>query len=129
MTALSVGQAVGLGLPLLAGIELLQVPFWVRLSTLHVEVRDDGVRVKNPFSTRLYRWTDIQAFGLFQRGLRIRCGYVDLRTGERVSLWSIEGPNPGLFPNVDTVERQIATLNDCLAQQTKDGESSEVGSE
>ena len=69
---------------------LLSVHAW-RRARAGVSITTEGFVIRNPWSTRLVRWSEVGAIGtrtlLFTRTV----AFVETTTGERVYMWSVQG--------------------------------------
>jgi Bacterial PH domain len=98
-----VGAGVGLGWFLVG-----------RVALAGVEVRDDGVLVRNPFADRFLAWHDVHEFAIGRYLVFSRLGVARLHDGSRVPLFGIQviesAFNPGDRQAHDIVERLNAAL-------------------
>jgi hypothetical protein len=89
--AIELGAAdfVPFGLLRLAGAGSIAAFLGLRMARLGVFVKEEGIKVRNPFKTKMVRWSDIRGFTL-HRTLLGDFGRVELHTGEAVRLWGIQ---------------------------------------
>lgn len=91
-----------------------------RAAITKVTVEEAGVRIVNVTRTRLIPWEAIERFTVGSLHGLARIGIVELRSGDRMGIWSIQGPNPAIRPNNRSAERLIDALNAELARHTAD---------
>jgi len=77
-----------------------------------------GLRIVNLTRTHFIHWEDIKGFSVEPLHLLPKVGIVELRNGERVGIWSIQGSNPVIRPNNTSAEKLIEALNVELARHT-----------
>ncbi len=90
---------------------------WVgwRTATAGVGVEDDGVVVRNVLRSRYLKWDEIARFVVLPYGA-YSMGYVELRSGQKLRAWGIQGRVRDLFPNSTWATAPIDELNEILAE-------------
>jgi hypothetical protein len=86
-----------------------------RTATAGVGADEDGVIVRNVIRSRRIRWDQIAKFSVVPYG-PYSMGYVELRNGQKLRAWGIQGRIRGLFPNSTWATTPIDELNEILAE-------------
>jgi hypothetical protein len=112
----------GLELPAraaLAGVGVALGWFLVgRVALAGVQIREDGLVVRNPLVRRVLAWRDIEAFALGgYRGFS-RLGLARLRDGSRVPLFGIQAIESAFNPGDRQAQEIVDRLNAILAAKS-----------
>ena len=75
---------------------------------------EDGVRIRNPFSSRTIRWDDIRGFRIGRHGPLGAVCIVDLADGGSAYAFGIQMPNVARKPKEPAM---VAELNRMLAER------------
>jgi PH (Pleckstrin Homology) domain-containing protein len=113
--AIEVGAAdfVPFGLLRLAGAGSIAAFLGLRMARLEVFVEEDGIRARNPFTTKVVPWSDIRGFTL-HRTLLGDFGIAELHTGETVRLWGIQPRSRVAGARDRRAEMAVVSLNQQL---------------
>jgi hypothetical protein len=103
--------AVGLSL-----FSLALIFFGVKAALGGIQVLEDGVRIRNPFSTRFVPWADIERFSLGRAGLWPYAGRLHKVDGQILTIWGIQAPN--IAPDNRWTGALIERLNQALSDHT-----------
>lgn len=103
LRAVLVGAGVGLGWFLVG-----------RVALAGIQVREDGVFVRNPFARRLLPWREIQGFSLGRYAVFTGLGVATLRDGSRVPLFGIRAVESAFNPGDRQAQRMVESLNAAL---------------
>ena len=101
-----IGAGVGLGWFLVG-----------RIALAGVRLRDDGLEVRGPFSHRILRWDQIEAFELRRWTVLPRLGQARLQDGSRVPLFGIQEIRSAFNQGDRQAHEIVATLNERLEAQ------------
>lgn len=86
-----------------------------RVALAGVQVREDGLVVRNPFVRRLLPWSEIAGFSLGRYAAFTGLGLASLRDGSRVPLFGIRAVESAFNPGDRQAQRLIESLNAALA--------------
>ena len=98
----------GIGFALIYGY----IGFRAARSRVYAESR--GVRIVNAFRTIDLSWGEIARFRVDRYGPYPKIGVAELKTGRRVHMAALQGPNPLGRPRNRTAENLVASLNGLL---------------
>jgi len=79
-----------------------------------VYVLPEGIRIVNPFRTKIVPWRQIAQFSLRSWGPFPLMGHVDLIDHSSEHIFGIEAPNPLTRPRSRSAQKLIAELNEVL---------------
>ena len=96
-------------------IVALSVFVFVRLARAGVYAGEDGIRVRNPFSTVEVPWADLVRFTARPQGGFPLMGFAQRVDGTEVQLWGVQARS-GSTGAKRVVEDVIAQLNERLSQ-------------
>ena len=98
-----IGAGVGLGWFLVG-----------RIALAGVRLREDGLEVRGPFSERVLRWDEIEAFELKRWTVLPRLGQARLQDGSHVPLFGIQEIRSAFNQGDRQAHDIVATLNERL---------------
>lgn len=108
LRAMVAGAGVGLGWFLVG-----------RMALAGVQVREEGLLVRNPFARRLLPWAEIQGFSLGRYAVFTGLGLATLRDGSRIPLFGIRAVESALNPGDRQAQRLVESLNTTLAARAR----------
>ena len=90
-----------------------------RSSRSGIWVSGEFIEVRNPLERRRrLPWSEVASFSLGRWGPLPRMAFVETKDGERLHVWGLEAPNPGLRPGATDVSEKIEALNRELKERT-----------
>lgn len=96
--------------PVWIGLGLILGPFWLRAASSSVMVDNEGIRIRNPLSTRSFSWKQVVGFSIGRWTVHPHVAFVDLTDGRRHHIYGIQGPNPAFRPKARSAEKLVEAL-------------------
>jgi hypothetical protein len=97
-------------------LSLAMIFFGVKAALGGIQALEDGVRIRNPFSTKFVPWADIERFSLGRAGYFPYVGRLHHVDGRIMAIWAIQAPN--IAPDNRWTGGLIERLNQALSDHT-----------